>query len=255
MLSIYICEDQKAELDYITECVKDYVLFHCKDISPCIRTFQSPYKLLDEVQSKHELAIYLLDIDLRTDITGIETAKEIRNYDPRGFIIFITTHSELAPTTFQYQVEALNYIVKDKGNLREQIFHTLQQAFERYAHFRQLDTAAPKRQIQIKIGTNLYYMKETDIMYIAESEHQQRLCLHTRDSVMEFYGSLKDIKEQLSAEDFFQCHRSAIINLQYIKDIDFRNKKIIMRDGKTFSISQHKVSLFRKTLESRTQNK
>lgn len=50
-------------------------------------------------------------------MNGFELAQEIRKFDPRGFIIFITTHAELSYMTFTYKVEALDYIIKDDIDL------------------------------------------------------------------------------------------------------------------------------------------
>ena len=51
--------------------------------------------------------------DLGADINGINLGEEIRQLDPTGYIIFITTHAELSHLTFKYKVEALDYIIKD----------------------------------------------------------------------------------------------------------------------------------------------
>ena len=47
-------------------------------------------------------------------MTGLTLAQEIRKYDPRGFIIFVTTHSEMSYMTFIYKLEALDFILKDE---------------------------------------------------------------------------------------------------------------------------------------------
>ena len=71
------------------------------------------FSLLEKIKETGEVGIYFLDIDLKTDMTGLTLAQEIRKYDPRGFIIFITTHSEMSYMTFIYKLEALDFILKD----------------------------------------------------------------------------------------------------------------------------------------------
>ena len=48
--------------------------------------------------------------------------------DPRGFIVFITAHGELSHMTFQYCIEAMDYIVKDyperiPDRIKQCLFH------------------------------------------------------------------------------------------------------------------------------------
>ena len=49
-------------------------------------------------------------------MSGLELAQKLRLHDPRGFIIFITAHNDLAFETFRLRLEALDYIVKGDYN-------------------------------------------------------------------------------------------------------------------------------------------
>ena len=62
--------------------------------------------------------LYFLDLEIN-DYTkkGLEIAQLIRAKDPYGTIVFVTTHPELAPKTFEYKVSALDFITKDQDNL------------------------------------------------------------------------------------------------------------------------------------------
>lgn len=54
-----------------------------------------------------------LDIEIKgEEKKGLEIAKEIRKKDPHATIVFVTTHSEFMPITFQYKVAALDFIDK-----------------------------------------------------------------------------------------------------------------------------------------------
>ena len=62
-----------------------------------------------------------LDICLQSEMTGLILAQELRKIQPRCFIIFITSHSEMSILTFQYKVEALDFIIKDSSeNIRKE---------------------------------------------------------------------------------------------------------------------------------------
>ena len=112
MLKIYICEDMEAERDKMQKVIENIVLMEDLDMELCCVS-ADPFKILEKVKETQDVGIYFLDIALGVDMTGLTLAQEIRKYDPRGFIIFVTTHSEMSYMTFIYKLEALDFILKD----------------------------------------------------------------------------------------------------------------------------------------------
>ncbi|HHJ7113798.1 TPA: response regulator [Streptococcus pyogenes] len=76
---------------------------------------------------ERKTSAFFLDIDIKgEDKKGMEIAVEIRNRDPHAVIVFVTTHSEFMPVSFQYQVSALDFIDKE---LPEELFsHRIEKA-------------------------------------------------------------------------------------------------------------------------------
>ncbi|MCC9992476.1 response regulator, partial [Streptococcus agalactiae] len=86
--------------------------------SKMVNTFEKPVQLLESICEKGMHNLYFLDIEIKNDEQrGLEVAKQIRQIDLYAQIVFVTTHSELMPLTFRYQVSALDYI--DKGLSQE----------------------------------------------------------------------------------------------------------------------------------------
>ncbi|MCC9723899.1 response regulator, partial [Streptococcus agalactiae] len=116
-MNIFILEDnfiQQARLERIIEEVKIRRSIHSK----MVNTFEKPVQLLESICEKGMHNLYFLDIEIKNDEQrGLEVAKQIRQIDPYAQIVFVTTHSELMPLTFRYQVSALDYI--DKGLSQE----------------------------------------------------------------------------------------------------------------------------------------
>ena len=113
MLKVYICEDIEVQRNRMTKIVENMIYIENFDMEIEVVT-NDPHEILSVVQEIDEVGIYFLDIDLQTDMDGLELAKEIRKYDPRGFIIFVTTHSEMSFMTFVYKLEAMDFILKDE---------------------------------------------------------------------------------------------------------------------------------------------
>lgn len=114
MIDVYICEDIKEQRDVIAHYVKAAILIQEYDMKLLIST-DNPEELIEQLKKSENTGLYFLDIDLKSSKNGLMLAKEIREYDPRGFIVFITSHSEMSFITFQYKVEALDFILKVNG--------------------------------------------------------------------------------------------------------------------------------------------
>lgn len=236
MLEVYICEDNKAQLDTILKSIKNIILIEDFDMNVVIAT-QDPYDVIKYLKQKKSTGIYFLDVELKSDINGIELAKEIRKYDSRGFIIFITTHDEMTPITFKYKVEALDYIVKDDFN---KIYNRIKEA---------LLNANDKFSKANKDIEEYYHVKKTDkiinvefkkILYFETSSVSHKIILHAEDRQIEFYGNLNSIERDLDKR-FYKCHKSFIVNKDKISIVDKKNKIIHFKDGQKCYASVRKI--------------
>ena len=132
MLNIFVCEDNAAQRRTIVQIIQNTVLMEELDMQLVLNA-GDPYVLLEKVKTSQNTGIYFLDIDLHSDMNGMKLAQQIRLFDPRGFIIFITAHSELSFMTFQYRVEAMDFVLKDNpAEAKVKIRECLLNAMERY---------------------------------------------------------------------------------------------------------------------------
>lgn len=111
MLDIYICEDNKKQLSLFTGYIRDALLIENLDMQIVLAS-SDPDEILEGMKASSNMGVFFLDIDLKSRINGLTLAQEIRKLQPRCFIIFITSHSEMGFLTFQYKVEPLDFIIK-----------------------------------------------------------------------------------------------------------------------------------------------
>ncbi len=111
MLDIFVCEDNEVQRRTIVQIIQNTVLIEELDMQ-LVLDAGDPYILLERVKTSQNTGIYFLDIDLGSNMNGLKLAQQIRLYDPRGFIIFVTAHCELSYMTFQYRVEAMDFVLK-----------------------------------------------------------------------------------------------------------------------------------------------
>ena len=60
-----------------------------------------PNEVLKKIEGSQNMGIFFLDIDLKSTMNGLTLAQKIRKIQPRCYIIFITSHSEMGFLTFQ----------------------------------------------------------------------------------------------------------------------------------------------------------
>lgn len=231
MLKIHICEDdfiQRENLKELTEKIIKMEQFPMK----LGYVEENPYCLLDKMKEEKENGVFFLDIDLKQKMNGLELAKIIREYQPRCYIIFVTTHSEMSYMTFTYKVEAMDFIIKDNPeDIQNRIFQCLlhvQELEEQYHGISKYDT------FSIKIGSRIQQIPLDDILFFQVVAH--KIMLHTRGGLYEFSGILRDIENSLDSR-FHRCHRSYIVNKDNIDQIDEEQKLLRMKGGEECPMS------------------
>lgn len=232
MLKIYVCEDVEVQRDKIQKVIENIVLMEDLDMElGCVS--EDPHRILEKVKETEEVGIYFLDIDLGADMTGLTLAQEIRKYDPRGFIIFVTTHSEMSYMTFIYKLEALDFILKDDSEeLGKRVYECILKANQRFASVNNKMQA----NFSVKVNEKVFTVDYDEILFFETSPNVHKIILHCKNRQMEFLGKIKDIEKELD-ERFYRCHRSFLVNRENIREIDFQNRVIYMVNGDECLIS------------------
>lgn len=232
MLDVFVCEDNAVQRQTIVQTIQNTVLIEELDMKLVLDT-GNPYVLLEKIKTSRNTGIYFLDIDLGANINGMKLAQQIRLSDPRGFIIFITAHSELSYMTFQYRVEAMDFVLKDNPAEAEvKIRECLLNAMERDT----LQTNRTHKVYTIETGGRKISIDYDDILFFETSDNIHKVILHARDRQIEFTGTIKELANALGS-DFIRCHRSFLANKKNIKEIDTKNRIIHFSNGETCLIS------------------
>jgi len=241
---IIICEDNPIELKHINTLIENFLLFHnnffqigCSSNNP-----QDVIKYINEYLPIH--GTYLLDIDLRSSIDGIDLAKKIRETDVQANIVFTTTHDELAPETLKRQVGAIGFIEKGQlmENYRDDIYGTLEyvkKLIEKSNEYRQLN-------FTFVIGTQMYNFSQNEVYSIKSSQIPHQLILISKNGKYEFYGKLKELEQKYSF--LFRINRSCLINPINIRKIDFPSRKIILKNDVIEKFAIGKATKLKKIL-------
>ncbi len=232
MLDIYICEDDQKQLKLFQKYISDTVMIEGFDMR-ITQAVSDPHELLNALSGAENTGVFFLDIDLKSDMDGLSLAQQIRQIQPRCFIIFITSHSEMSFLTFQYKVEALDFIIKSKPEfVKAKIHECLLDIEQKYTSLHN----AVCRTFTIDQNDRRTVFDYNDIIFFETSVNVHKIVLHARKRVLEFAGQLKEIEKQLDKR-FYRCHRSYIINTDHISEIDFDLLEVHMDNGEICPVS------------------
>lgn len=234
MLDIIICEDDNIQRKKIESIIKDEVINLKLDSKIELSTSNSQ-SVINHL-SANKSFIYFLDVELNEDINGIELGKIIRKYDSKGYIIFITSHTELSNLTFKYKVQALDYISKlDTVTFRSNISECLIEAYKDYEN----NCINEKNLIEIDVGNRIIKFSYDEILFFETTVVNHKLRLHTKTGYFEFYGKMKDLEVKLPIY-FNKTHRSYLVNTNNIKSINKKTYIISMvNDENCYASAQY----------------
>lgn len=231
-MKIYICDDNEKEREIVEKAIKNTILINNQDFSIGIST-NNPYEVLSKLKGNNkERGIYFLDVELKEDINGVQLAAEIRKIDPNGFIIFITSHGELSHLTFTYKIEALDFIIKDEFQISNRVSECLIYIERKL----RLEEGEISKVFVARVGDKNISIDFNNILFFETTEKLHRIKLHGVNRTLTFYGTMKEIIAKLDKR-FYKCHRSYIVNKDYIKEVDTKNMIAILNNGQQVIIS------------------
>ena len=243
VISVFICEDNPRYLDMLTKCVKDYILMEAYDMELSICT-PDPNDIIEYIKNNPVIGLYILDVELENGDNGVELARSIRQYDPRGFIAFVTAHPHYIQKTFEYQVEAMAYIQKadDENLVCKKIIECIKNAYGKHVSRAYATPFIFKsvngRTVSCEYGDILFF--ETD-----PQKGVKRILLHTKARQYTFYGTISELSDTLPKGHFFRCHKSSIVNVDNLtddckEDLEQGKDRIFMPNGTQCPVSVRK---------------
>ncbi|MCL2378422.1 MAG: response regulator transcription factor [Defluviitaleaceae bacterium] len=236
MLDIYVCEDNAKQLAFMAGFISDYCAAGNLDAALVLAS-PSPAEVLAKYKDTNNAALFVLDISLKADLHGLELASRIREQGKKAFIVFVTVHPELTLLTFQYKVEAMDFIVKDHpDNIKRRIGECIDIALKRHKG------PAAAKTLQISIGDEVIQLDMAEIIHIETTCTRHKLRLYTKSRILEFNGDLKTIETRLD-ERFIRCHRSFIINRDKIAVVNKKANTVTMVNNSVCSVSRNRKNL------------
>jgi len=248
MLHILICENDTKQRDRIETTVRNHITTKGGDIELVLSTGR-PTEVLDYL-GKHPSSkrLYFLDIDLQHKINGINLAARIREIDASAKIVFITTHTELSYLVFVHKIEAMDYIIKDAPeDIEKRIIECISLAYKRCLD--EGPSTQEREYFTVKAGGQVWNFLFDEIMFFeTHLTMKHKIILHAKDGQVEFRAPISSVVKINS--DFFRCHKSFVVNIKNIKQIDKIRCEIRMINGEAVPITAKKMTELSKAMEN-----
>ncbi|NMS89073.1 response regulator transcription factor [Clostridioides difficile] len=220
MINIAVCEDEKETqlliVDYLANILKNI------SIEYEIQKYLSGEELLES--NLKDIDILFLDIKMEK-LNGMDTARKIREVGNEMEIIFIT--SLIDSIQEGYEVRAYRYLLKpiEFEELKKHVLTCIK------------DIEINKDSyIAIKNKSNTYKIYLNQIKYI--EVQKKDMIIHTINKNFDIKYSLSKIEKELNLSRFVRCHKSFIVNLNYVENIKYNIA--ILESGEEVPISRYR---------------
>ncbi len=220
MLNVIICEDNKTFKLRTYDIVSQYLMN--TNIQYKIKSYESyTDKLKEFVRSpKDGYTIYILDIQLDNDDSGIDIANDIRRTDYDSKII-LETGTELISQAQKLRLDILDYVHKSI-NYDKCILEDLEKCLEIFNL---------KKNIKFRIEKIDYTIKYDDVLMIQTDSIERKCTVTTLNNDYDVKKPLIFFEQQVNSR-FYKINRAVLINLNNVDMIDYENNIIRFINGK-----------------------
>lgn len=200
--------------------------------------------------------LIFLDIQM-PGIGGFDILKQIGNDDYYPNIIFVTAYDEYALRAFE--IHALDYLLKPFDE--DKFYQSLNRALDiiRQSNSQMLwekldsisksieDSQEYLSRIMIKNSDRIFFLPVDEIDWIESAGNYVRI--HSGDENYLLRETMINMEEKLDPDTFFRVHRSTIVNLDKVKELEqwfHGDYQIIMRNGEKLTLSRNYKELLYK---------
>lgn len=176
-----------------------------------------------ELIEKFKPQVIFTDISMPL-MNGIELAQKISAFGIDIHLIFVTAYNEYAIKAFE--LNAIDYLLKPLRDDRiNQTLSKIKNLENKDSQLNKLDSFLEKYNSQ-NTSSSLCLYKD-GVLYPIKLD--QILCIYVEDKTVkidtikgqfECYKTLSELEQIVMPQTFFKCHRSYIINLNFIESIE-----------------------------------
>lgn len=243
-MKVFLLEDDLSQRQFFTQLIRRQIAFKDYPVTFFWATgssFTLKKRLAKEV-SPEDFLLFFLDLHLKNEEeTGFSVGSFLKATYPNAKLVFLTTHEELMPLAFQYQLEALDFLAKENPQVETKLSQCLDTAFSRFQKENKQEL------LTLSLQGKLRQFILADILFFEASSKPHRLTLHLKNQQLDFYGRLKDIPS--IHPQLLQVHQSYVVNRRNIQEYQVAEKKLLFINGETCFVSRSYEKMLKAILQ------
>lgn len=230
MIKIAICDDDIGLCNQLENIImQSKPLLDDTDVA--IDIYYSGSSFIKKIKSSIDYDLLFLDIEL-DETNGIMISEHIRSNlkNDTCQIVFISSKTSYALKLFEYH--PLNFLTKPFEDMK--VIHSINKTIKLLKTNQDYYTYK-NNQTMNKIAIH-------DILYLEAQNRQVKIVLKNGENIL-YYDSFSNAMKQVSNHNFYQIHKSYIINYRYVKI--FKYDQVKMMNDEIIPISQSYRKSFR----------
>lgn len=239
-----IIDDEKLARDLLREYLESFEDIEL--VAECVKGTEAVEKI-----NKMKPDLIFLDVQM-PGMTGFDVLEEI---DHEPYVIFTTAYDQYAIKAFEKN--AVDYVLKplDEERFRLAVNRALKRKKQEQNNLDELlrsirgesRSSSYESHIFVQKSEKLFNLSVEEILFLEASGDYTIITTKTDQFVSS--SGIGKLEEILNPETFIRVHRSTIINLNFLKEIErhFNGGMVVkMQNGKSFPVSRTYAKLIRK---------
>jgi two-component system LytT family response regulator len=188
--------------------------------------------------------VVFLDVQM-PGMDGFDVIEELPE-ETLPAVVFVTAHDEYAIRAFE--VEAIDYLLKPFDRLRlrqtlDRIRRQLQgdpgELIEKLRRLLGAGARRPIRRIAVRSGGRIQSVRVEEVHWLDAEDNYLRI--HTGKAVHLIRGTLSELERRLDPEVFIRIHRSAIVKIESIREVEslfHGDYEVVLRTGERLPVGR-----------------
>ena len=233
MIRIALCDDNKEDMLQLHQKIIEWYRENSKNQSVSITEYSDSVYLSSVIDAGDSYDVFFLDVEM-PKVDGFQLADKIRNKLPAAIIVFLTSHSELAPDGYKFR--ALRYV--SKLLLSQKLPEALEAVQKEFSALESGYLVVPHYTDALRIPYN-------EILYVQHILRSSQIYT-LRQGIIKDNRGLKTIYNLIEDKRFIFIERSTFVNIDFIREL--KGNEIFLRTGESLAISRPMLANVKETI-------
>jgi DNA-binding LytR/AlgR family response regulator len=211
MLEIAICDDDKADLNFVIEIVRE--IFKHNEIEYNLQAFDSAKEMLGKVK---RIDIAILDISME-ELNGIELGRVLKTHYPKVKLIYTTSFEEYYMQAIN-DAHAFSFLCKplEMDKLQKQLLDLIKEiSYSKYSKEKKFYQVLDDKMKELPVVK----LRLNDIIYFEYLKSMRKVSIVLEERTYKCSYVMEKLAEELESYGFSTNCRGQLVNLRYISKI------------------------------------